>query len=351
MKEESSKFKEERFVGTGLALSGLYTAINTMRKFPKKYTKEDLQRLEQQYFGKHPSDSGTFSIFSLPSMQPLHLGHLYGLYVKDYALKNEELTQQKKVQHAIVFQRKNLLSVSDAQQFFAKKRQNLQQVGKIKLCNYLLSRREKGIKANIKRLALAFGEGQVYRESDPDFSLFVQKFFQKAQKDGKISIKKNIAYRSVDLQTTIPQNQIIFKPTKGKNYTVKYFIETKNDVLSVCTKVPDMIFGDVALLVHPGDRRYKKLIGKKAIIPVVNRAIPVLGDTSVDISKDNGIKRVCPCYDAESIALAKKYRLPLDRYVFTADGNYTQYAGDFAGKPRKEFYPNILQYLDDISNL
>ena len=155
----------------------------------------------------------------------------------------------------------------------------------------------------------------------------------------------------MNLQTTIPHEQIVFEQLKGKNYTVKYFIETKNDVLSVCTRVPDLIFGDVALLVHPGDRRYKKLIGKKAIVPVVNRTIPVIGDASVDISKDNGIKRVCPCYDEESIALAEKYKLPLDHYVFTADGNYTEYAGDFAGKPRKEFYTNILQYLDDISNL
>jgi valyl-tRNA synthetase len=112
-----------------------------------------------------------------------------------------------------------------------------------------------------------------------------------------------------------------------------------------------MIFGDVALVVHPGDKRYKKLIGKKAIIPVVNRAIPVLADESVDISKDNGIKRVCPCCDPESVLLAKKYGLPLDHYVFTAEGKYTEYAGEYAGKLRNLFYPNILQYLDDISNL
>jgi valyl-tRNA synthetase len=283
-------------------------------------------------------------------MQSLHLGHLYGMYTKDYYLKMGEMQTGKIIHHMVVFQPKNILSVSAAQQFFAKRYQTLQQVGKLKLCNYLLSRKEKGTKANIKRWELAFGEGQIRSESESDFSLFVQEFLQKAQKEKKILVKKNIAYWSVDLQTTIPLDQIVFRQEQGKSYTVKYFIEMKNDVLSVCVSTPDLIFGDVALLVHPEDRRYKKLIGKRVIVPVVNRTIPVIGDVNVDISKDHGIKRVCPCYDQESIALAEKHNLPLDRYVFTADGNYTKYAGDFAGKPRKEFYVNILQYLDDICN-
>jgi len=61
----------------------------------------------------------------------------------------------------------------------------------------------------------------------------------------------------------------------------------------------------------------------------VNRPIPIIGDDKVDISKDNGIKRVNPCSDASSIALAEQYKLPLDRYVFDTSGNYTEYAGEY----------------------
>jgi valyl-tRNA synthetase len=93
------------------------------------------------------------------------------------------------------------------------------------------------------------------------------------------------------------------------------------------------------------------MIGKKAIIPIVNRAIPILADETVDTSKNNGIKRVCPCVDVESIALAEKHNLPLDHYVFDREGRYTQYAGEYAGKLRRDFYMNILKYLEDISNL
>lgn len=107
----------------------------------------------------------------------------------------------------------------------------------------------------------------------------------------------------------------------------------------------------MALLVHPQDKRYKKLIGKRAIIPVVNKLIPIIGDSRVDISKNNGIKRVTPTSDFESIALAQEYKLPLDHYVIDQAGNYTQYAGEYQGKSRRDFYGNILQFLEDITNL
>jgi valyl-tRNA synthetase len=93
------------------------------------------------------------------------------------------------------------------------------------------------------------------------------------------------------------------------------------------------------------------MIGKKAIIPIVNRPIPIIADECVDTSKNNGIKRVCPCVDAESIALAEKHNLPLDHYIFDREGRYTQYAGEYAGKLRRDFYTNIIKYLEDISNL
>jgi hypothetical protein len=182
-----------------------------MRKFPKQYTKQELQQLGQQYMEHSTPPGDIVSLFSLPSMQALHLGHLYGLYTKDYVLKHREITGQQKIQNAIIFQRKNLLSMSDTQQFFAKRRQTLHQVGVHKLRNYLLSHKEKGIRANKKRLETAFEDCIFYREDDPDFATFIQTFITKARKAGKITVKKTIAYWSVDLQTTLPMEQIVFE--------------------------------------------------------------------------------------------------------------------------------------------
>ncbi|MDR2190862.1 MAG: class I tRNA ligase family protein [Candidatus Peribacteria bacterium] len=318
--------------------------------FPKRYKVEYLHQLQDVYQLAHPYSYSLLSLYFLPAVQPLHLGHFYGLYLKDFFLKVRD-TQENGVQHGIVFAWKSLLSTNNAKDFFEKKNQNLLQVGTTKLCKYLNAQKVKGTKINKKLLSLYFGNYIESFENHPDFSHYAQAIFRKLWKEGKIHIKKNIAYWSVNLQTTIHPHYISFEPAQGKLYTIKYFIETKNDVLPVTTSVPDLIFGDVALLVHPKDKRYKKLIGKNAIIPIVNRAIPILGDETVDISQHNGIKRVCPCADFESIALAEKHGLAVDHYIFNKDGTYTSYAGEFEGKSRKEFYPNVIRFLEDISNL
>ena len=70
-----------------------------MKYFPKKYTTKDLQRLEQEYLVQNLSKSQTYSLFSLPSVQSLHLGHFYGLYTKDFSLKKNILQQGEEVHH------------------------------------------------------------------------------------------------------------------------------------------------------------------------------------------------------------------------------------------------------------
>ena len=75
------------------------------------------------------------------------------------------------------------------------------------------------------------------------------------------------------------------KKTIVKEYRLRYFIDTKNISLLVATTWPETIFADVALAVHPDDKRYKKLIKHKVIIPIINRAIPIIADESVNPNK------------------------------------------------------------------
>ncbi|MDR2541100.1 MAG: class I tRNA ligase family protein [Candidatus Peribacteria bacterium] len=322
-----------------------------MTLFPKKYTTKDLQRLQTQYQLAHPTSSSAFSLFSLPANQNFHLGHLYGIYLQDFI--NQSATTPNLLPHkGVIFEPKGMLSIYQAQQFFAKKRQTLSQIGTTKLLTYLKAQQEKKTKANQKMLKAYAGIPAETFTYTTEFSQFILENFAKLRESGKITSRKNIGYRSIDLQSTLADQDIIRKKEQGKNYTIKYFIETKSDILPVCSEVPDTIFGDVALLVHPQDKRYKKLVGKNAIIPIVNRMIPILTDESVDFSKGNGVKRVNPCADFASIALAEKYKLPLDHYIFDKEGKYTEYAGsEYQGKSRKDFYDNIVQYLEDISNL
>ena len=160
-----------------------------------------------------------------------------------------------------------------------------------------------------------------------------------------------INYRSNNKQTNISPEDIVWEKVKSPFYRIRYFVDTKNITLIVPTFTPETIFGDVALAVHPEDRRYKKLIGQKAIIPIVNRTIPIIADDTIDISQDEGIKRVTPCHDAWSLGIAKKHNLNLTKFAIDHNGCFTKLAGDFAGKNVGDFFENIVQNLDDIHNL
>jgi valyl-tRNA synthetase len=124
-----------------------------------------------------------------------------------------------------------------------------------------------------------------------------------------------INYRSNRLQTNIASDDIVRKRIKDKIYNIRYFVDTKNITIVVSTTTPETIFGDVALAVHPEDRRYKKLIGSKVIIPIINKTIPIIADEAVDAGSENGIIRVTPCHDKLGLDIAKRHNLKLNKFA------------------------------------
>jgi len=142
-----------------------------------------------------------------------------------------------------------------------------------------------------------------------------------------------------------------YKKTQVKQYNLRYFVDTKNISLIVPTLWPETIFADVALAVHPDDKRYKKLIKNKVIIPIINKTIPIIADESVDPTKGTGIIRITPAHDKQSLMIAQKNGLKIDKFAIDKSGCFTKSAGDFCGKDASEFVKNIVKNLDDIHNL
>ena len=165
-------------------------------------------------------------------------------------------------------------------------------------------------------------------------------------RQGKISYFWDLIYGC-----SVPDSDVIFVPRALDVHRVRYFIDMKKESVIVHTPYPHTIFGDVALAVHPADRRYRKMIGKKVIVPIINRIIPIIADESVDISAhENGIKRIVPCHDKESFLIAQRHNLPLDIYAYDMYGIYTRHATIYQGKKAIDFLDNVVQYLQDIHN-
>ncbi len=188
----------------------------------------------------------------------------------------------------------------------------------------------------------------VYSERNTNF---VRNLFVELVNDGRIYEDCSINYRSINEQKTLGTDELQQKKMNVKQYNLRYFVDTKNISLIVPTIQPETIFADVALAVHPDDKRYKKLIKNKVIIPIINKTIPIIGDESVDPMKGTGIIRITPAHDAKSLTIAKNHGLKIDKFAIDKSWCFTKCAGDFSGKEAKEFVKNIVKNLDDIHNL
>jgi len=188
----------------------------------------------------------------------------------------------------------------------------------------------------------------VYSERNTNF---VRNLFVELVNEGHIYEDCSINHRSIKEQKTLGTDELEYKKMQVKQYNIRYFVDTKNISLIVPTLRPETIFADVALAVHPDDKRYKKLVNNKVIIPIINRAIPIISDESVDPMKWTGIMRVTPAHDKKSLMIAQKKELKIDTFAIDKNGCFTKSAGDFCGKEAKEFVKNIVKNLDDIHNL
>ncbi|AKQ46347.1 valyl-tRNA synthetase [Rufibacter radiotolerans] len=180
---------------------------------------------------------------------------------------------------------------------------------------------------------------------EPDLTAAVIEVFVDLYRKGQI-------YRGVRMVNWDPQGltalsdeEVNFKQVNGKLYYLRYGIEGSDEVLTVATKRPETIMGDVAICVHPEDERYKHLAGKKAIIPLVNRAIPIIFDEYVDREFGTGVLKVTPAHDINDYELGQKHNLPsID--VLNDNGTIHERAGLYVGEDRFVVRKKITKELE-----
>ena len=109
--------------------------------------------------------------------------------------------------------------------------------------------------------------------------------------------------------TALSNEEVIYKETKGAFYHIKYYLEDKSSYLEVATTRPETLFGDTAVAVNPNDNRYKGLIGKNVILPIVNKLIPIIGDEHADPEFGTGIVKITPAHDPNDFEVGNRHNL------------------------------------------
>ncbi len=146
--------------------------------------------------------------------------------------------------------------------------------------------------------------------------------------------------------TAVSDEEVIHKETNSKLVYVKYQIENSSEYITIATTRPETIMGDTAVCVNPGDERYAHLKGKKVVVPIVNRAVPLIFDDYVDASFGTGALKVTPAHDINDFNLGQKYKLPtID--ALTADGRISEAAGAYVGMDRFACRKQIVKDLQE----
>ena len=149
-----------------------------------------------------------------------------------------------------------------------------------------------------------------------------------------------------EAKTNISDEEVIFKEQNGKLYYLKYQIEGTEEFLTVATTRLETIFGDVAICINPNDERYIHLKGKKVIVPIVNRVIPIIEDDYVDIEFGTGALKITPAHDVNDYEIGQKHNLPMID-ILDDDANLNEHGLHYAGKNRFEVRKAIAKELEE----
>ena len=148
-----------------------------------------------------------------------------------------------------------------------------------------------------------------------------------------------------EAKTTLSDEEVIHEERQGFLYYLNYKIEGSDDVLTIATTRPETIFGDTAICINPHDERFQHLKGKKAIVPIVNRVIPIIEDEYVDIEFGTGCLKVTPAHDENDKMLGDKHNLEVVD-IFNDDASLNEFGLHYKGKDRFVVRKEITKELE-----
>ena len=180
---------------------------------------------------------------------------------------------------------------------------------------------------------------------DPEMSEAVIKVFVDLYNKGLIYRGYRMVNWDPEAKTTLSDEEVIHKESQGHLYYLEYKIEGVEDTLTIATTRPETIFGDTAICINPTDERFRHLKGKKAIVPLCGRVIPIIEDEYVDIEFGTGCLKVTPAHDENDKILGDKHKLAVID-IFNDDASLNSFGLDYQGKDRFVVRKEIVEELD-----
>ncbi|WP_045803399.1 valine--tRNA ligase [Flagellimonas lutaonensis] len=185
---------------------------------------------------------------------------------------------------------------------------------------------------------------------DDDMSASVIKVFVDLYEKGLIYRGHRMVNWDPEAKTTLSDEEVIYEEREGLLYYVAYKIEGSDEKVIIATTRPETILGDTAICINPNDERYHHLKGKRAIVPICNRVIPIIEDEYVDVEFGTGCLKVTPAHDENDKNLGDKHGLEIID-IFNEDASLNAFGLHYEGKDRFVVRKEIAKELEEKGHL
>ena len=181
---------------------------------------------------------------------------------------------------------------------------------------------------------------------DDGLSKAVRKVFVDLYNKGLIYRGERIINWDPVQLTALSNEEVIYKDEEGAFYHLKYYIDGTDEYLDVATTRPETLFGDTAVAVNPKDKRYKHLIGKNVILPIVDKKIPIIGDGHADMEKGTGCVKITPAHDPNDFEVGQRHGLE-KIVIMNPDATMNEKTGKYQGLNRYECREKLIEELNE----
>jgi len=241
----------------------------------------------------------------------LHMGHSFQYAIMDFYTRYNHMSG-KKAHWQVGTDHAGIATQMVVENNLSKKNIDRKDLGREKFLQEVWKWKdfsEDKIQSQIKRLGSTVDWNKYRFTLDDKFSKAVNKAFVDLYRNKKIYRGYRLVNWDPSLKTAVSDLEVVRQEKKGTIWYIKYPIDSSDKFITVATTRPETLFGDMAIAVNPNDKRYKDLIGKYALLPFVERKLPIIGDDYVDMEFGTGCLKITPAHDFNDYEIGKKYCL------------------------------------------
>ena len=326
--------------------------MNIPSKYDAKQVEDKWYKywMQHNYFHSTPDDREPYTIVIPPPNVTgvLHMGHMLNNTIQDVLIRRARLLGK----NACWVPGTDHASIATEAKVVAKlKEQGIQKsdVTREEFLQHAFQWKEQYggiILEQLKKLGASCDWERTAFTMDPEMSESVIKVFVDLYNKGLIYRGFRMVNWDPEAKTTLSDEEVIYEEQQGNLYYLQYQVEDSDDTLTIATTRPETIFGDTAICINPNDERFSHLKGKKAIVPLCNRVIPIIEDDYVDVEFGTGCLKVTPAHDINDKNLGDKHQLEVID-IFNDDASLNSFGLHYQGKDRFVVRKEIVKELQE----